>query len=524
MHDPFDNNYYNFGNGDEDGFENTENSGDFTPQRQEPVFSADPYDTRDAQPPADTPFDAELAPDEPGGVYKDAGFIAQSEAPVTPRYYNSSQSISQTQDTYDEQPQAEPPRKKKRAGQTATKIIAACLVCLIIGGAGGIFLGELDLFGAGEESQIGGDDLLDGDNQQNDDDSSASSQLLNSVTPEGVLSGTQIAELGCRQTVGITTEITTSYNVFGGMPYTSSVTGSGFVITSDGYILTNYHVIEDAHKGGYDVTVMLYDGETYLADIVGFDEDNDVAVLKIDAQGLDAATLGDSDTMLVGETVYAIGNPLGELSNTVTSGIVSALDREISTDLSSTAAINMFQIDASVNSGNSGGPVYNSYGQVIGIVTAKYSSSGVEGIGFAIPINDAIDIANDLITLGYVSGKPYIGILAETVTQQNAQYFDMVVGAYVNTVYEGTCADLAGLQVGDIITKLDDTDITSYTDLEAAKKDYRAGDTAQLTVYRDGQYLTLQITFDEVPLETDMDTQAQSDNVQQYPYSYGARP
>jgi len=202
----------------------------------------------------------------------------------------------------------------------------------------------------------------------------------------------------------------------------------------------------------------------------------------------------------VGDTVYAVGNPLGELAYTMTRGMISALDRDITTQDSTTReskTVNMFQFDAAVNSGNSGGPVYNEYGEVIGVVTAKYSNAGVEGLGFGIPINDAVDIANELIEHGYVSGKAYMGISVQTVSSEVARYYNMVEGAYVYTVDSMSCAAKAGLQMGDIITAIDGKEIKTSSDLVSAKKKYKAGDTAKLTVYRGGKYLELSITFDE---------------------------
>jgi serine protease Do len=271
--------------------------------------------------------------------------------------------------------------------------------------------------------------------------------------------------------------------------------GSGFIISGDGYILTNHHVIESAYEFGYTLRVFLHDGTTYDAKIVGFEKDNDVAVIKIDAEGLNAVTTGDSDALRVGDQIYAVGDPLGELEYTMTDGMISALDRTIAVD--SKTSISMFQISAAVNSGNSGGPVYDSKGEVIGIVSAKYKDVGIEGLGFAIPVNDAVDIAEQLISVGYVTGKAYMGISVMTINSSAASYYNLTEGAYVVTVEPGSCADTAGLKAGDIITALDDTRIQSQDALTTAKKKYKAHDTAELTVYRAGETLTLAITFDE---------------------------
>ena len=189
----------------------------------------------------------------------------------------------------------------------------------------------------------------------------------------------------------------------------------------------------------------------------------------------------------------------------MTGGMVSALNRAISSRDSSTGAVrtvNMFQFDAAVNEGNSGGPLFNSRGEVIGVVAAKYSETGVEGLGFAIPINDAVTIANDIITNGYVTGKPYMGVAVQTVSSAVAQYYNMVRGAYVSAVETGSCAETAGIEVGDIITSLGGEDISSESDLAAAKKAFKAGETAPLTLYRSGEYLELEITFDEQQPDT----------------------
>lgn len=324
-------------------------------------------------------------------------------------------------------------------------------------------------------------------------ESTASTETTTDNSSSGAMTSSQIYDLACKQVVGVNTAVTTT-NVFG-QATSSAVSGSGFVISEDGYILTNYHVISYAVEYGYALTVIFYDGTTYDATVVGYEEDNDIAVIKIDATGLSPVTLGSSSDMTVGEQIYTVGNPLGELTYTMTSGIVSALDREIQTDESTT--INMFQIDAAVNAGNSGGPVYDSNGQVIGVVSAKYSSTGVEGLGFAIPINDAVDIATQLIENGYVTGKAYLGVNVVDISDEAAQYYSIPEGAYVYSVVDGSCAAAAGVQAGDVITAVDGTTVTNVETLKAALKSYSAGDTATITLSRSGQEMTVQVTFDE---------------------------
>ena len=410
-------------------------------------------------------------------LYEDAEFVPQDEATEVPNYYA---------------PEEKKPREKSGSAHRSgtLKTACLCLVCALVGGLAGGFISWNAVKGSIAADAPAGDTTKP----------IVSTTNIKKVSTE-TASANEIYELGCQQTVGVSLESTYA-NIFG-QQSASAVAGTGFVITADGYILTNYHVIESAQKSGYKVSVLFKDKSSYEAKIVGFDEDNDVAVLKIDASDLTPATIGNSDDIAVGDSVFAIGNPLGELDFSMTSGRVSALDRSITTERNS-APINMFQFDAAINSGNSGGPVYNESGEVIGIATAKVGSSGVEGLGFAIPINDAADIANELITKGYVSGKAHMGVrIDQRYTSAYSQYYNMPEGAYVYSVESGSCAETAGLRAGDIITKLGESEVKSHTDLTHAVKQYSAGDTAELVIYRAGETLTLSITFDEeVPENT----------------------
>ncbi len=291
-----------------------------------------------------------------------------------------------------------------------------------------------------------------------------------------------------------------STNIFGQQTESAS-SGSGFIYTADGYIVTNQHVVANASS----INVTLYNGDTYPATLVGSDSDYDVAVLKIDAKDLPAVTLGNSTDVNVGDTVMAIGNPLGELTFSMSSGIVSCVNRAINVE---GTPFNMIQVDASINPGNSGGPLMNLYGEVVGIVSAKYSSyadTTVEGLGFAIPINDVQSIIKDIIENGSVGNKAYMAITAGTMTQQMAAQYKInaTEGVFVYSVEDGGAGDKAGLKLGDVITKLNDTQITSMEDLSAAKKGFKAGDTVTLTVLRDGKEITTQLTFDAQPQTTD---------------------
>ena len=412
-------------------------------------------------------------------IYSDAHYVPENENTVPPRYY-----------TPPEKP-VKAPKEKKPHGKWV-KALCLCLVCALLGGVcgAGIMAGSMNSRIAAVEQRL---------EEQAKETLSIGSQTSSTPAPVSTTTAAKpiaaIYDQACNEVVGITTEVT--YTNFFGQTSSSAVSGSGFIVSPDGYILTNYHVIEYAYKGNYAITVMLHDGTRYEASIVGVEDCNDIAVLKIDASGLDPVTFGDSDKLSVGDDVYAVGNPLGELEFSMTTGHVSALDRLITTDESS-EAINMFQIDAAVNSGNSGGPVYNANGEVVGIVTAKYSDTGVEGLGFAIPINDAAKIANDLITKGYVTGKAYMGVsIDERYNSMYSQYYNMPIGAFVKSVESGSCAESAGIQAGDIITRLGDVEITGYSDLKQAIKQYSAGDSAELELYRAGESRTLTVTFDE---------------------------
>ncbi len=261
-------------------------------------------------------------------------------------------------------------------------------------------------------------------------------------------------------TVGITTSITTNY---WGYQTQSAAAGSGFILTADGYILTNYHVVEDSNS----ITVSLYDGTEYDATLVGCDESNDIAVLKIDAEGLTPVVLGDSDNLNVGDQVVAIGNPLGELTFSLTTGVVSALNREVT--LSSNVTMNLIQTDCAINSGNSGGALLNLNGEVIGITNAKYSSSSssseasIDNIGFAIPLNHVKNIVKSIIETGSIT-KPYIGVTVSSVSSE-AQGYGVPTGAAVRSVEADSPAAKAGLEENDIITEVDGTAINSSTEL-----------------------------------------------------------
>ena len=305
---------------------------------------------------------------------------------------------------------------------------------------------------------------------------------------ERPLTGVEIYELSQTQTVGIQTDYTTT-NLFG-ISTPDAVSGTGFVIREDGYILTNYHIVEKAILHDGEISVLFPDGDRSPARVSGFEASLDLAVLKLDKTGLTAVDLGDSSALRVGDRVYTEGNNLGELAFTQTTGTISGLDRfVIATIGGEQVPLCVFQLDAAINSGSSGGPVYNERGEVVGIVTAKYAASGVEGLGFAMPINDVMKAAQELILNGYIAGMTDLG--AQIADAQQG-----VSRASVSYVVPGGCADRAGLLVGDAITAIDGRRVSVQSELEAVIKTYRIGDTAELTVDRDGETVRVEVVFD----------------------------
>ena len=377
----------------------------------------------------------------------------------------------------------EAPKKKGRAW---LKVVALCLVCALLGTAGGAAVATVLM----EREQA-----AEHTTTVYESDREPTVVGVTHINTGKQLSLEEVYASWVSSTVGISTEIVTT-NWFGQQVSGAAAAGSGFVISSDGYIVTNYHVI----KGAHTIKVTFYDGTEYKATLVGGEESNDVAVLKIDAKGLMPVIIGNSDDLHVGQAVTAIGNPLGELTFSQSAGIISAKDRTVTFD--GGTKINMLQTDCTINSGNSGGPLFNLYGEVIGITSAKYSNNGsyseatIEGIGFAIPMNDVSGIIKDLIEHGYVTGKPNVGVLLDDV-DANALRYGIPDGAEIMAILEGSCAQKSGLQVGDIVTKVDDTVITSVTGLQEAVKKHRAGDTAVFTVYRDRKTVEITLVLDE---------------------------
>ena len=335
------------------------------------------------------------------------------------------------------------------------------------------------------------------------------------------LSPADLYEQNVNSTVGITISGETSSRY--GYGYTYQASGSGFIITSDGYILTNYHVI----SGSKSVTVATYDHNTYDAKVIGYDASNDIAVIKIDAENLTPVTRGDSDTLRVGESVYAIGNPLGELTFSLTGGIVSALSRNVQTEAGT--SMSLIQTDCAINSGNSGGALFNTRGEVIGITNAKYSSSGmgseaeIDNIGFAIPINSVKRIVTSIIENGYVL-KPYIGITVSPLSEETANIIGIKAGAVVQDVTEDAPADKAGLKSHDVIVKVGDTDINDSNDLVQVISKSDPGDVLTFHIYRQGQEITLDVEIGsktESALKDEEEAEEQTAEPQEQPNQNG---
>lgn len=285
--------------------------------------------------------------------------------------------------------------------------------------------------------------------------------------------------------VGVVATLTNNYGMMG------KSTGSGIIMTEDGYIITNAHVV----SGASAVSVVFSDNSEEEAKVVGQDEKSDLAVLKIEKTGLTAAEFGNSDNLEVGETVIAIGNPLGlELFGTAVDGMISAKDREVTIE---DRTMTLLQTSAPINEGNSGGPLINLYGQVVGINSAKISGTGVEGISFAIPINSAKPVIDSLIQNGYVKDRPLLGISGSDVDERMAQYYDLPQGVLVCSVTEGSGAEAAGLQEGDIITMADDQVVTCMDELNKVKDTHKAGEEMKLRIVRQGEAFNVTVKLME---------------------------
>ena len=442
--------------------------------------------------------------------------IPEPEPIPDPQPFSEPEPVYERRYTPQPEEYTQPRKKQKKSGGSGRGLLAAVLAVLLVIGSCGVTAWAVNSRWEEQTDRMEDrfEDQIAALQEQIEELSEAQTGVSISGSPmssaEG-LSPSQVYAMNVNSVVAISNQSTT--NVWGQVSKTAS-SGSGFIISEDGYILSNYHVVEGASR----LTVITYMGDEYEATLVGFDEMNDVAVLKVNATGLDAVTIGSSDDLIVGDQVVAIGNPLGELTSSLTVGYISAKDRTINTDGN---LINMMQTDAAINPGNSGGPLFNMRGEVIGITPAKYSGStgsgaSIEGIGFAIPIADAMAMTEDLIAHGYLTNQAYLGVSVMDLDASTASMYSLPTGSYVQSVVEGGCAEKAGIQPKDIIIAVGEYTVEGNSTLQTALRKFRAGDTTTITVYRAGQEIDLTITFDERPQDPDA--------AQQQPQQSGEMP
>jgi len=434
-------------------------------------------------------------PQEHSGGYHGAG-AGRKESPYANSPYER---VEQPRQEYYYQPQTQPPQKpakvKKTSGGRGRKLLAVLLALAVV--AGSCLITAFSVNAYWEERNEDTVEMLmeriEGLQKKIDVIPSGTIPAGALAAGEGLTPG-QLYSACVDSVVAISSTIQSS-NFYGA---TGTSTGSGFVLSADGYILTNYHVVESATA----ISVITHDGQEYEATLVGYDDSaNDLAVLKVEAEGLQAAVIGSSSQLVIGDMVAAIGNPLGELNATQTVGYVSGIGREVATG--SLTTISMIQTDAAINPGNSGGPLFNMRGEVIGITTAKYSGTtnsgaSIEGIGFAIPIDDVMNVVDDLIDYGYVTGA-YMGVSVQNTDETAAAQFGLPTGAYIVSVEKDGAAARAGIQAKDIVIQLGQYKISNVTDLTRALRNFRAGDTTTVTVIRSGGEVKLEITLDEKP-------------------------
>ncbi|MBQ4066782.1 MAG: trypsin-like peptidase domain-containing protein [Clostridia bacterium] len=403
------------------------------------------------------------------------------------------------------------PAKKQKKEKTVRTFSTAALVFILIGavllsfasGMLGALLvtGDLGILGSddGENSSVAPPEKDDEDDElvinRTEEDTEDDPVI-------GTLEGNYELSDVCAVVSASVVEITTEFNMtyYGHYQYVQEGAGSGVIISTDGYIITNAHVITDSDSGEMAdaIKIRLNSGDEYDAEIIGSDNDSDIALLKVEAEALAAATVGNSDSIRVGEQVIAVGNPLGELGGTVTSGIVSATNREISVENNK---MTLIQIDAAINPGNSGGGLFNTRGELVGIVNAKTTDVTVEGLGFAIPVNEAVNVAEELEEHGYVTGKTHIGISLTDVTDAFTAYYYFrsdTVGVYVTSVQEGYNEDV--LEYGDRISAIDGIEISSTADVKEIISESEVGDVLVFTVSRDGRLIEVEVTcYEYVP-------------------------
>ncbi len=435
--------------------------------------------------PAENPAELVTQPEAEESCYHDIGTGRKEE---TFAAFHVPQEPIDKEKTYYQQPCQPEPKKEKKRGRVWKTVLAAVLILALVAGSctatyfvtRNAWQREVASMKLHLSNQIA---ALEKQLQERPSGSVGAGSL---VIGEG-LSPSQVYA----QNIDSIVSVTCTQN--GGTSM-----GSGFIITADGFIVTNFHVVE----GATSVSVTKADGTTLKAQVKGYDQTNDVAVLKVDGVELKPVKLGSSSELVVGDMVIAIGNALGELSFSLTVGYVSGMDREITTE---GAILNMIQTDTAINSGNSGGPLFNARGEVVGITTAKYSGNtpsgaSIDNISFAIPMDDVKGMIQDLCQYGYVTGA-YLGVIVSDVSQE-AQFYGVPAGAYVREVSPGNCAEAAGVRAGDIIVELGGIQVRSLNDLSRALRNFKAGETSTILIWRSGVELVLTVVFDEKPAVT----------------------
>ena len=470
-------------------------------QPQQPAQEPTP-----AQPHAETPVQPKAEyPAEPQGDYPRQPQGDYPRQPgqnpyAAPQYHAPAEHVYSS---YNQAPVPEKPKKKKKAKKSGVSVGAVAVICvcsLLLSCASGFFGAYLatGMKAPAEGTQTPPVITTDPEG----DGSTVIYQAAPSPT-EGMSStgGTSTYYNVAAAVKNSVVEITTEFRVNSYFQYVTSGAGSGVIISTDGYIITNNHVISDSSsQNGYadSITVRLTTGDEYKASLIGADADSDIAIIKITAPAaLPCAVMGNSDELGVGEEVIAVGNPLGELGGTVTNGIISALNREINVD---GATMNLLQTNTAINPGNSGGGLFNMDGELIGIVNAKSSGSDIEGLGFAIPVNEAVHVAEELMTKGYVSGKPYLGVeFFNATSMSQALYYGLPsLGVYVSRLEEGLNDKV--FKVGDRVIAVDGREIGDFADISTIVKSHKPGDTITFNVYRSGKLIEVTATcFEYVP-------------------------
>lgn len=424
------------------------------------------------------------------GYYNQSAYGGAYPNSYAPRYENPKQSSGQI--SYVPYPSGK--KSKSKNGVSAKAVALICCFTVLASGCFG-FAGAYVASYLSRRNSV----LNQSDNTTNDGNVNiyrGVDEIPVTTTTNGeALSTAEVAAMVKDSVVEIVTENSVQS---GWYQYVTKGAGSGVIVSSDGYILTNSHVVcnEDTQKLADNITVRLTNGDEYAAEVKGYDADADIAVLKIDADGLTPAVCGNSENLAVGEEVVVVGNPLGKLGGTVTNGIVSATEREIQI---SGVTMTLIQTNAAVNPGNSGGGMFNMKGELVGVVNAKSSGSGIEGLGFAIPVNDAVDIMKQLLEYGYVRGKPMIGVtFAEVSNSSFMFYYDLKEGIYVSDLTKGYNDDV--LKVGDRVIAVNGTEVSSYNDIKSIVSASDVGDVLTFQIYRDGKLMEVDVTcYEKIP-------------------------